>query len=632
MTNFHSAVKRFKNHLLNDAGNVTMITAIAALPIFVTLSAGIEYARMNRDATEFKSAVDSAVLSLAASDQSTYANLTTQQIATRKAALETTAKNYLLANYGPAAGNASAVTATVTITGTTVSLTATRKVGTSTFGFLNKTSGTQSVTVDAMKVPRPIELSIVMDTTGSMGTTYMTQAKTAASNLLSSVYGDPFTVNASGVRTYTKTYYESKNVRVALVPFSAAVRLDTSANDYDSTWIDTTGQASVSKLNFSDSTWNNYMAYAKVGRTWNGCLEARMAGDPALNEDYNVNDVAPNAVADPDSLFTPYFAPDGPSYTGSYYTTNASNVKTYAVNDIPSSPNKGSTTFNSASSYDMYDDYIPENKQTAPTAITSGETKGFDNAKTSQASWPIYANLMSRQKNVAKYTTTAGVPTGVSAGPESNCPVSKIVPMTYDRTKIETGITAMTASGSTVIPEGLAWGWRAISPGAPFTKVEKSTNNAAATIAPYNDAKWRKVVVLMTDGENSVLHAGTGVAPNALNATWYNAYGFGMAKTFNRFGIPLATVNNNNNYLAVGTAANAALDAAETKLCDRMKAQGIEIFTVAFRVADGPSKDNLKACATDTAHFKDAADGVALAKAFYGIGDSVKSQTVYLSK
>ena len=50
----------------------------------------------------------------------------------------------------------------------------------------------------------------------------------------------------------------------------------------------------------------------------------------------------------------------------------------------------------------------------------------------------------------------------------------QIVPMTHDRGKIEDGIDAMTADGNTVIPEGLAWGWRTLSPGEPFTKVEGS--------------------------------------------------------------------------------------------------------------------------------------------------------------
>ena len=80
-----------------------------------------------------------------------------------------------------------------------------------------------------------------------------------------------------------------------------------------------------------------------------------------------------------------------------------------------------------------------------------------------------------------------------------------MVPLTYDRSKVETGINAMTARGPTVIPEGLAWGWRVLSPTEPFTKVEAGPTQAASTISPYNDARWQKIMVLMTDGENDVL-------------------------------------------------------------------------------------------------------------------------------
>ncbi len=85
---------------------------------------------------------------------------------------------------------------------------------------------------------------MVMDTTGSMGSTYMTQAKSAAKNLLNKLYGGTLAQKP-----------DNKDIRVALVPFSGAVRLDTAGYDFDWSWIDTTGAASVSKLNFSDSSW-----------------------------------------------------------------------------------------------------------------------------------------------------------------------------------------------------------------------------------------------------------------------------------------------------------------------------------------------------------------------------------------
>ncbi len=44
----------------------------------------------------------------------------------------------------------------------------------------------------------------------------------------------------------------------------------------------------------------------------------------------------------------------------------------------------------------------------------------------------------------------------------------------------------------TSIGEGAAWGWRTLSPGAPFTEGR-----------PYGAEENQKVLVLMTDGQNT---------------------------------------------------------------------------------------------------------------------------------
>ena len=93
-----------------------------------------------------------------------------------------------------------------------------------------------------MKAMRPIELVLVMDTTGSMATDdKIGGAKTAARNLLNTVYGG----SAASVP-------ESEYLRVALVPFAAGVRLNKNAYDFNLNWIDTTGANPLSKLNFNE--------------------------------------------------------------------------------------------------------------------------------------------------------------------------------------------------------------------------------------------------------------------------------------------------------------------------------------------------------------------------------------------
>ena len=60
----------------------------------------------------------------------------------------------------------------------------------------------------------------------------------------------------------------------------------------------------------------------------------------------------------------------------------------------------------------------------------------------------------------------------------------------------------LVAQGETYLPSGLIWGWRVLSPTAPFTKVEASANQPASTISSYHNPRWRKIMVLMTDGEH----------------------------------------------------------------------------------------------------------------------------------
>ncbi len=59
------------------------------------------------------------------------------------------------------------------------------------------------------------------------------------------------------------------------------------------------------------------------------------------------------------------------------------------------------------------------------------------------------------------------------------------------------------------------WGWRTISPNAPF-----------ADGVAYNTSNNTKVIVLMTDGQNTWFDAA-----NALNGSDYSAYGYYKSAT-----------------------------------------------------------------------------------------------------
>jgi|GEM_PF-839913 len=580
---FAAAARKLARRYSHDsAGNLTMILAVAAVPMMVAVGAGVDYGRIARDTSAFRAATDSAALAVISSDRSSLTGLTTAQTATRMRDLTSFATTYITQNYGPAEN----LSVSLNITNELVTLTASHTLPNSLMGMAGLTDSTYTTTTQAKKASRPVELVMVMDTTGSMGTTYMAQAKTAAHNLMTKIYGGTLTAAS-----------ESQYIRVALVPFSGAVRLNTSAYDFDWSWIDTTGKSSVSSLNFRDyststagvapaaATWNNYTAWSKLkvsgtALAWNGCIESRPGS-------YATSDAAPSSSTG-DSLFVPYFAPDEPTYSNStsngYYNSYiGTSSSPYEYTGMTSSGTYGGTAYNSTSS-----------------SMNS-------------------TLMLARQQNIGKYNNTSI--TGESSsdyGPWFNCVKTPIVPLTYNRSKIETAIDAMTASGSTVIPEGLSWGWKVLSPTEPFTKVEAGALNPADTISAYHHPRWRKVMVLMTDGENDVLSNGSQV--NTLNGTWYSSYGRGKATTANRFGTTTAT------------STGAALDTNMLSLCSNIKAAGIEIYTVAFRVTNTNILANLQSCATDSSHYSFAADGVALGTVFNHIGDNVNSTAIYLTK
>ncbi|MBM3519777.1 MAG: VWA domain-containing protein [Alphaproteobacteria bacterium] len=555
-----SATRRHSFSLLrkvfrSDRGNLTPLVALSAVPLAVVAGGAIDYVNMNRDITEFQAAADAAAFAVTSSTRSALSGLSESQKAQRLTELKAYAQDYIDRNYKPNFALSAADTLNLNITGQKVTLTAEHTVPLTWMKAFGIAEPRVEVTSEVLKAARPVELVMVMDTTGSMGTTYMNQAKTAARNLLTKIYSGDATSQP-----------ENQYIRVALVPFSGAIRLNMTAYDYSQNWIDTTGAAAVSKLNFNSTSWHNYMAWTNLSnRPWNGCVEARGGA-------YKTDDTAPT---DGNTLFTPYFAPDEPTFTNS-------------------------------SSYGFYNSYISNSG-------TPNEQTSISSTSTSSSNW------LNRQQNQNKYVNkTITAESSSQYGPWFNCAKSTIVPMTYDRSKIEAGITAMTASGSTVIPEGLAWGWRVLSPTEPLTKVEAGPTLAASTLAPYNDAQWQKIMVLMTDGENDVLSGGNEV--NSLNGSWYSSYGRSKATSNNRFGTTTTS------------QANAALDTAMLSICTKIKNEGITLYTVAFRVNSTTIQNNLKNCATSLTHYSYAADGVALAAVFDHIGENVANTTIRLNK
>jgi Flp pilus assembly protein TadG len=572
-----------KNHL----GSVTTISAVAALPMMLAAGAAIDTVRINREQVAFNASVDAAALAVAADDRSSMNGLSESQKAARIAELETFAKKYMAADYTPQYGSSPDMAVHITITGQSVDLTASHNFPTTIMSLTGIDDINLTAHSQVMKAMRPIEIALVMDTTGSMASSgKIAGAKTAAHSLLNTLYG--------GTLASTP---ESEYIRVALVPFAAAVRLDKNAYDFNLGWIDTTGVNPISKLNFNSAptpptTWNNYTAWAKlkktstVYQTWNGCVEARMTGTAASNTDYNANDTAPT-TATPATMFPAYFAPDTPSFGSS-------------------------GTYGSYKNTSWTGSYIAEDTNTPQeiTGVSSANAKLTTDA----------AILQYRQENYQKYDgrnigaeTTAATPDG----PWSGCAKTPVVPMTHKRSNVETGIDAMSAAGPTLIAEGLSWGWRVISPTEPFTKVEGTSSIPASTISTYNHPRWQKIMVLMTDGDND-LSAGT----DTLNGTVYSSYGRGTE--------PIA-----NNRFGSTSSSNkmTELDNQMLNVCSKIKANGIKLYVTSFGTGvSATTKTRLQTCATDPTYYQHSTSSADLQAFFNHVGEDVLNKSIYVSK
>lgn len=228
---------------------------------------------------------------------------------------------------------------------------------------------------------------------------------------------------------------------------------------------------------------------------------------------YDTGDAAPS-VGTPDTLWMPYFAPDEPDFNG------------YANR------------------------YASDNGY-------SGGTYDYD----------------ARQRYVGKYGGLF-LPNWEDDGPDFNCRMPALTAMVNVKSQIDAAIDAMVATGSTVIPTGLGWAWRLISPTEPFTEG-----------VAYDDEETIKAIVLLTDGRNDI---GGGLANH--NRSYYSAYGFAQSGH-------LGAVD--------GSDAETVLNTKTATLCTGIKAQNVLIYTITFQLPDGPIKNLMRDCATEPGMYYD---------------------------
>ncbi|MGE0742601.1 MAG: pilus assembly protein TadG-related protein [Hyphomonadaceae bacterium] len=455
----------------------------------------------------------------------------------------------------------------------------------------------------------PIEVALVLDNTGSMSND-MQALRDAATDLATDLLS-----------------LDGDTVQVALVPFVAQVNIG--GLQEQRVWMDTAGQAayngelledrsigyrstsngsSSGNCNFSTQptgytgpyrlVWvksgsrcyaftpeniNHFQLFDLItNETWKGCVEARP-------EPYDITDDTPDP-SNPNTMFVPFFWMDTGGTAG-----------------------QASSNSTSAANYRSSNSYLSD---------TAGDVSGITMTSSNGTSATAQEQREARFFNVFKYrNTSASLDTSApdTRGPNRGCP-TPIVPLTDNDSTVLTAISNMRhwSGGGTNQAEGLAWGWRVLSPNAPFTQGR-----------PYDPSgeTVRKVIVLMSDGEN------TNVGNDPVMASDYSAFNhMGLWRDYADGGLltqllgavlhgilPPQYRRNINSSSGYVTYVNSR----QAQLCTNIKNHNIEIYTVIFRETDQATENLMRNCASSSSHFFRADSAAELSEAFDAIGSGI---------
>lgn len=159
-----------------------------------------------------------------------------------------------------------------------------------------------------------VEVAMVLDNTGSMRGTKLTELKNATNDFIDQL-------SAAAARST-----ETNPVKIGIVPFSNTVRIagtSSEVNTYKAAnWMDAAGDNNVSREIFWSggssgsltAKVNRFTMFSNIGQTWGGCVEGR-------EQPYDVQETAPTRGT-PATLFTPYFYPDEADKTAGYDRDN----------------------------------------------------------------------------------------------------------------------------------------------------------------------------------------------------------------------------------------------------------------------------------------------------------------------
>jgi Flp pilus assembly protein TadG len=541
-------------------GNVAVFTAIAGIPIAMAVGVAVDLMDSYGQKSRLQAATDAAALAAAR----------TLMKGGTEASAKAAANDFLKANVKGATAKFRVTDIQVDTVKGTVRL-ETKVTNKVTFGGL---LGRRKIDVQASSLAKgagtSLEIALVLDNSGSMNQgTRIADLRTAGAKFVDVMDADAF------VR---------KKVSISVVPFSSSVNvgsnnasaawIDKGTSNIHAEWLNRRGDAAAPAPNRQ-----TIQALMKSSWAWKGCVETRERGVRNLD----ITDVAAES-GDAQTLFTPMFAPDEPDSSSNYrnnylwdhFPDSVDTVKSGTCTKVGGS---GSSTQWSchyrrcvkaaAASTSSCND--SSTKKTFIAGTSAPNNRVYTNGNTQCATSVANSNTeRAKQDRTCKYKG-GGFPTGVGTGPNYMCDSAPILPLTAIETgksTLKTKISGLQALGSTNILEGFMWGWRTLSERAPFSegRADDVSDN-------------RKILVVMTDGQNTMYDTWVG---ETLNMTQYSTYGMGST---GRLKTPT------RHYVGDGDDDDdpkdwehkemmAALDARMKLACENAKEEGYTIYTV----------------------------------------------------
>lgn len=647
MRGFTSLLRRFRD---DERGVFAVLFGVFAIVLIAAAGAVVDFTRIELTRTKAQLALDAAALGLQPK-----MFLTTPYTQEN---YKTSAKALLTERLGDSTLTSDVDVATFNTTDGTLHLEGWVEVKTAFVALIGIPKVKARIMSEATRKRLNLEIAMVLDNSGSMDTyidannnrrkdsneksrmeNLILAARCATDVLLSGTTD----CTASNLATEDAKAANTTNVKIGVVPFTEFVNVGTA--NKTASWMDQTGASSLGNDNFDSDdndgtaytgTVNRFSLYDSIGVTWAGCVEAR-------KQPYDTTDQAPVSG---DTLFTPEFAPDEPDgYWNSYLNDRPSActnkdqgswTKVIEKKVCDKNANGSSSNWTSASCSGTTTTTTTQKDGTGATVTAAATepdtingqpkkcTDTYDGTRTSTGP-SRYTNTYTRncsynfsdrelQERLCKYTGTAD---SSKEGPNQDCPFNDITPLTNTKATILAAINEMAPQGYTNIHQGAIWGFHMLSSTAPLTE------------AQGYDTSTVKVMILMTDGENTV----NGYNSSSINkAKGYMAYGYPGAPVSSGVAFNGRIYSTDVPTPASDADVTEAMDDRALATCTNAKApvasgepDKIVIYTIGLNAPNQKTIDLLDDCATDDDHSFFPTDPADLTATFKLIADQLSN-------